>query len=228
MQLLILLLGGYFVVAYIFVPWMWVTYVHRHPAIDATPGVTITGDDHPGDPINISLIGSENDLKQAMRQAGWVLADRLGVKPDLKIAADTVLGRAYDTAPVSKLFLWGRMEDLAFEQPVGNNPSQRHHVRFWKSQQLDAMSRPAWMGSATYDKRVGLSHTTGQITHHIDGDIDAERDHLLESLRRANKIMNLEKVNQFHKIDHGVNGGGDAWHTDGDLWAATLKSATNE
>jgi hypothetical protein len=222
-QLLIVLPFCYFVVAYLVIPWVWMGYAYRHPAIDATPGVTTTGDDHSGDPINVCVIGSEADLKHAMSHAGWFLADHLGLAPDLKIAADTVLGRSYDTAPVSKLFLWGRKEDLAFEQPVGNDPSQRHHVRFWKSQQLDALSRPAWMGSATYDERVGLSHTTGQITHHIDGDIDIERDHLVESLQRAGNVSNLHEIKQFHRVHQGVNGGGDKWHTDGSLSVAALK-----
>jgi hypothetical protein len=53
-----------------------------------------------------------------MRAAGWFPADPLGLASDLKIAADTVLKRPYDQAPVSGLYLFGRKEDLAFEKPV--------------------------------------------------------------------------------------------------------------
>ena len=37
----------------------------------------------------------------------------------------------------------------------------------------------------TFDRRVGLSHDTGQVTHHIAPDIDAERDGLMRDLRAA-------------------------------------------
>ena len=215
-------LGAYLVIAYAVVPAIWIGYERRHPAIDETPGVTTTSDKHPGDPINVALIGSETDLKRIMHDAGWVAADPLGLRSDLKIAADTVLQRPYNAAPVSNLFLWGRREDLAFEQPVGNDPRQRHHVRFWKSTQLDAEGRPAWVGSATYDKHVGLSHTTGQITHHIAANVDAERDHLIAGLTATGQLTDLKTVADFHRIREGKNGGGDPWYTDGQLRMGTV------
>ena len=123
-------LAMYFIVAYIGLPAAWKFYARRHPALADLPNVTSTKDHHPGDPINLALIGAEADVKALMHAAGWIAADPLGLKSDLKIAADTVLDRPYAEAPVSNLYLWGRKEDLAFEQPVGNNPRQRHHVRF--------------------------------------------------------------------------------------------------
>jgi hypothetical protein len=215
--LLLACAAAYLLVAYVAAPLWWERYARRHPAIDETPGVTETGDKHPGDPINIALVGMKEDVQRCMQEAGWFPADPLGIRSDLKIAADTVLKRPYDDAPVSKLFLDGRVEDLAFEQPVGNDPRQRHHVRFWKSSQLDDQGRPLWAGSATYDKRVGLSHTTGQITHHISGEVDAERDHLLENLKTAGVEASVQWIDGFHKTLEGINGGGDRWHTDGRL-----------
>ena len=216
------IIAAYLLVAYVIVPLGWVAYEHRHPAIDETPGISMTADDHPGDPMNVALIGSEADLKKAMFKAGWFVADSLGLKSDFEIAADTVLERPDDKAPVSNLFLWGRKEDLAFEQPVGDDPRQRHHVRFWKSAKLDDKLQPAWMGSATYDKRVGLSHTTGQITHHIAADVDAERDHFFESLKKTGDLTDVQIINDFHKVCEGRNGGGDPWHTDGRLFEGTI------
>jgi hypothetical protein len=215
--------GAYALIAYVVLPLLWLRYEHRHPAFDETPGVTVTSDDHPGDPINVALIGSEADLQRIMLAAKWFPADALGLRSDLKIAADTLLKQPYDDAPVSSLYLWGRKEDLAFEQPVGNDPRQRHHVRFWKSDKLDDAGRPAWMGSATYDKHVGLSHTTGQITHHIAADIDAERDHLFANLQATGELTDLQYIDDFHKVRAGKNGGGDAWHTDGRLCSAVMR-----
>lgn len=213
------IIAAYIMLAYVIVP---AGYEHRHPAIDTAAGISTTADGHPGDPLNVALIGSEADLKKTMLAAGWFVADSLGFKSDLKITADTVLERSDNKAPVSNLFLWGRKEDLAFEQPVGDDPRQRHHVRFWKSRDLDEQSRPSWMGAATYDKRVGFSHTTGQITHHIAADVDAERDHLFTNLEQTGYLPNVQVIDDFHKVRAGQNGGGDPWHTDGRLFTGTI------
>jgi len=212
----------YFVIAYVLAPGLWGRYAKRHPALDDLPDITYTHDDHPGDPINVALIGSEDDLKAIFQSAGWFAADPLALRSDLKIAADTVLKRPYDDAPVSNLYLWKRKEDLAFEQPVGDNPRERHHVRFWKSAAVDDAGRPLWAGAATFDERVGFSHTTGQITHHIAADVDAERNHVFETLKATGNLIQVDTIANFHKNRKGFNGGGDPWHTDGNLLVGTV------
>jgi hypothetical protein len=124
------------------------------------------------------------------------------------------------------LFLYGRKEDLAFEQPVGNDPSKRHHVRFWKSEQLDTNGQSAWMGAGTYDERVGLSYTTGQITHHVAADVDRERDHIIETLQASGGLVDQSAIENFQPNHGGRNGGGDRWVTDGRLMSATLRKET--
>lgn len=217
----------YLLVAYLALPflWRWRTRAARHPALDDMPRTARTHDGIPGDPINIALIGREADVTHALIAAGWHPATALGLRSDLRIAADTVLRRPDDDAPVSNLFLWGKKEDLAFEFPVGHDPRQRHHVRFWRSPSWDDQGRPLWLGGATFDVRVGLSHTTGQITHHISPDVDAERDKLLDDLQRAGTIAELTWVDDFQSKHDGRNGGGDPYHTDGRLPVAWLRPA---
>jgi hypothetical protein len=218
------LVGSYLLVSYGMLPWWWERYEGRHPALDELPGITITGDKHPGDPINVALVGSEDDVKRIMQAAGWVAADPLGLKSDLKIAADTVLARPYAAAPVSNLYLFGHKEDLAFEQPVGHDPRKRHHVRYWKSPENDEQGRPLWAGAVTYDKHVGLSYTTGQITHHIDGNVDAERDRLFSQLSQTGLLSSVQSIPDFHPERTGKNGGGDKWFTDGKLLVGTIRA----
>jgi hypothetical protein len=221
-RVLLVMLVLYLLVAYLVMPLVWRVHVHRHPSIDDNPRITQTSDGHPGDPLNVAVIGTTEQVDRIMQNAKWYPAAALGLKSDLKIAVDTVMSRPDDEAPVSSLFLFGRKEDLAFEQPVGHNPRQRHHVRFWKAKNVDNDGRPIWIGSATYDERVGLSHTTGQITHHIAADVDAERDHLLDNLKQTGQISEQFYVDDFHKQRQGRNGGGDRWHTDGKLAAAVI------
>ncbi|MBL8849121.1 MAG: LssY C-terminal domain-containing protein [Planctomycetaceae bacterium] len=216
------MLLAYIVLAYALTPLLWRLYLHRHPALDDVPGITETGTGIPGDPLNIALVGTRADVESVMQAAGWFSADQLGLRSDLKIAADTVLERPYAEAPVSSLYLFGRKEDLAFEKPVGDNPRQRNHVRFWECEKRDDDGRPCWIGSATFDERVGLSHTTGQITHHVAADIDTERDHLVDDLQHTGRIVQTYALPNFHAVHEGRNGGGDPWHTDGALRVCVL------
>ncbi|QDV66660.1 hypothetical protein Poly24_03470 [Rosistilla carotiformis] len=211
-------------VAYLAAPWAWELYIRRHQDLDDQPRITRTSDGHPGDPLNVELIGSEAQLQQIMKAADWYSAAALGLKSDLKIAADTVLSRPDDAAPVSSLYLFGRKEDLAFEQPVGDNPRHRHHVRLWKTDEVNPEGRPKWLGSAVYDKRVGLSHTTGQITHVTAADIDAERDYLFQCLEQTGQLAEHSIEPNFHQQHDGYNGGGDPWHTDGSLYIGVIRA----
>jgi hypothetical protein len=95
-------------------------------------------------------------------------------------------------------------------------------VRFWKTDATEC-DGPVWIGSATFDERVGLSHTTGQITHHIGPDVDTERDQLFADLERTGLLSAVEMEPGFHTVLEGRNGGGDPWHTDGALRLGILR-----
>lgn len=212
------------VVAYLVAPGLWKRYARKHPDFDANPRLTQTGDHHPGDPLNVALIGTEEQLLSLMQASKWYPAAALGLKSDLKIAVDSVLSRPDTDAPVSNLFLFGRKEDVAFEQPVGNNPRHRHHVRFWKTGTVDADGRPQWIGSAVYDQRVGLSRTTGQITHVTAVDVDTERNYLFECLDKSGQLTDRYTIPGFHTQLTGHNGGGDPWKTDGVLYVGIIST----
>src|SRR5262245_64333646 len=102
-------------VAYVIVPRLWAFYFRRHPLLTRVDRITKTGDGHPGDPVNIGLVGDEADLVRGMRAAGWYPANPITVESSMRIAADTVLRRPDDNAPVSNLFLSGRKQDFSFE-----------------------------------------------------------------------------------------------------------------
>lgn len=222
------LIAMYFLAAYLIIPLITDRYYRHHPTLEDDPRITQTSDSHPGDPLNVLLIGSQEQVAAVMHAAKWYSAAALSLKSDLKIAADTLLASPDVDAPVSNLFLFGRKEDLAFEQPVGNNPRQRHHVRFWKLARPSDDGRPQWIGSASYDERVGLSHTTGQITHHIASDVDQERDHLFDDLRQSGGLAEQYFVDDFHTEREGRNGGGDRWYSDGRLYVGVITAENSK
>ena len=215
------LVALYLVAAYVILPLAWRRRMHRHPDLAGGPRVTHTANGIPGDPVNLALAGTEADVVAAMLAAKWDPADPITLASSLRISVDSVFHHPDPDAPVSTLELFGRKQDLAFEQPIGNSPRQRHHVRFWKWDRLHD-GREVWFGAATLDERVGLSHTTGQVTHHIGPDIDAERDRILSGLQSAGKTTEVSWDDGFHETLEGKNGGGDPWKTDGRLGVAAL------
>jgi len=216
----------YLVAAYLVVPRIWRRAVEHHPDLSGGPRVTQTANGIHGDPVNLALVGSEPELVRAMIAAKWYAADPITLHSSLRIAVDSVVRRPDEEAPVSDLFLFGRKQDLAFEQPVGNSPRQRHHVRFWRWDRA-VESRPVWFGAATFDERVGLSHTTGQITHHIGPDVDAERGRILSEVQEAGQAQEVYYMDAFHQELQGKNGGGDPWHTDGRLGVVVILPSAN-
>ena len=216
-----IILGLWAVAAYLLLPFAWKAYF-RHHRFDEGPRITQTSDGHPGDPVNLGIEGGERDLVTSMTAAGWYPSDPVTLASSLRIIRNSVFPSPDPNAPVSALYLFGRKQDLAFELPVGDNPRRRHHVRFWKwNKRKDG--RAVWFGAATYDERVGLSHTTGQVTHHVAPDVDADRDLVMGTLQKAGHTSEEYYIAGFHPVTEGRNGGGDPWHTDGRLGAVVLK-----
>lgn len=215
----------YLLMVYVVMPLVWKRDVRRHPQLFDAPRITHTPAGIPGDPVNVALLGSEADVIHAMIKAKWDPADPLTFRSSVRIAVDSVFRRPDDNAPVSTLELFGRKEDLAFEQPVGDSPRQRHHVRFWHWDRLHK-GKEVWIGAVTFDERVGLSHTTGQVTHHIGPDLDAERDRLIAGLQQAGVTEKVFWLDGFQALQ-GKNGGGDIWRTDGRLEVAVLATRTS-
>lgn len=223
-RVLLTLLGiviAYTALAYIVLPMFWTHYEHQK-GLASLPMVTRTAQDIPGDAINVGLIGNEKEVLCAMNAAKWFPADPVTFRSSIEIAGSVLLDRAYPDAPVSPLFYLGRREDLAFEKPAGKSADRRHHVRFWKVLDKGEEQRPVWLGAVTFDKGVGVSHFTGAITHHIDADIDAERDALVSDIENVGMATAKYQVTGVGPTFTGRNGGGDPYYTDGEVWILRL------
>jgi hypothetical protein len=188
-------------------------------------GRTQTSDGLLGDPINLAFNGSSKQLIGAMKKAGWHEAQPLNLSSSLKMIYTAVGGLPYPNAPVSPLFVFGRKQSFAFEKEVDDNPRKRHHIRFWETPEkwwLPGGYQADWLAAATFDRNVGLSLFTGQVTHKIDANVDKERDQVIETLRRAKVVSDETVVKHFTSSYHSRNGGGDVIHTDGALPFVTV------
>ncbi|TXR56747.1 LssY C-terminal domain-containing protein [Quadrisphaera setariae] len=183
-------------------------------------GRTTTSSGILGDPVNLGLLGSEHQVHAAMTAAGWTRADEVTLRTSWGIVVSALLRRPYPSAPVSPLLLFGRVQAFAYEMQVGGDASRRHHVRFWPTPPgwvLPGDHRVDWLAAGTFDRAVGLSLFTLQVTHKIDADIDVERDHVVVTLQRGVPQARTEVLRHFVAAFHSRNGGGDVVRTDGSL-----------
>ena len=211
----------YLGLAYVALPMAW-THHERQPGLADKPMVTRAPGGIPGDPINIGLIGSRDDVLRAMQAAGWYPADPVTLSSSLKIIGSVLLNRPDHTAPVSKLMYDGRREDLAFELSEGKSARRRHHIRLWLVMNNGVENRPVWLGADTFDQGIGLSHDTGQVTHRIAPDIDDERAFLAASLTHAGMVQATYQVSGAGPTLNGRNGEGNPYRTDGEIQVLDL------
>ncbi len=231
---------GWFLVLFFLLFWIVLAYLvlprlHRILTQIYVPDYFIgrarTSDGLLGDPINLALLGSEAQLDEAMTAAGWTRADDVTAASSRRIITSTLLRRSYDEAPVSPLFLFGHQQDLAYQQEVRGNPAKRHHVRFWRCPEgwlLPGGHRVDWLAAGTFDRSVGFSLFTLQITHKIDANTDIERDHIVSTLNDAGIGVDVSVIRDFSTGYHSRNGGGDSIETDGDLPVIDLSPVTVE
>ncbi len=202
------------------------------------PSYTITGDGLPGDPVNIALVGTMDELRRAFAASGWTQADALSVASSWRMVRTFVLNEPYPTAPFSTLYLFGRGQDVGFQLPIGDSPRQRHHVRFWGLPLARAEEDPdqaafwinapcpakgataLWVGAGTKDTGLSLTRLSFQITHATDSDTNEERSFIIGELLRHGAIGEVRKYEpgeSIGRINHYV--------TDGTVAVATLVAA---
>jgi hypothetical protein len=209
--------------------WVLLTYLllprlHRILTRMYVPGYFIgrarTSDGLLGDPVNLALLGQEAQVHAAMTRAGWTRADDLSIRSGMQILTSTLRRRSYHEAPVSPLNLFDRQQDFAYQQEVAGSPSKRHHVRFWRCPEgwmLPGGYEVDWLAAGTYDKSVGLSLFTLQVTHKIEENTDIERDYIVQTVSAATPEVEVEVIENFSTGYHSRNGGGDLIITDGNL-----------
>ncbi len=217
-------LAAYGLIAYLLLPDFWKHYEYQKK-LAPLPTVTVTAQGIPGDPLNIGLIGDERDIVCAMHEAGWFPADPVTLKTSIAIVGSVLLDRPYRDAPVSPLFYMGKKQQLAFEKPVGDSADRREHLRLWQVLERGDEGRPVWLGDATFDSGVGISHYTGAVTHHIAANVDQERARLTGDLDNARVVEAIYQVSGVGPTLNGRNGGGDRYYTDGDIWVSRLVPA---
>jgi hypothetical protein len=165
-------------------------------------------------PVSLVFLGSGTDLLEVFAGAGWHVADRVTPRTALRAFACGVLNRPYVSAPVLPVFLDGKLHDLAFQRTDEDGSSRRrHHARWWLTD-FTCDGRQVWVATASFDAGVGIGRLFPVPIHHIDPDIDAERDYIVRSVVAAGRVRVTQQVRVTEPM-HGKNAAGDRFFTQG-------------
>jgi hypothetical protein len=187
-------------------------YTYNFPAY---PKITHTKSGTVGDPLNLIFIGSKDQITHSFQRAGWLIPDPITPSTSEKIAVDSLAHKRYPTAPVSNLYVFGRVQDLAFEKPT-NDVANREHIRLWKTGTLMG-GQLVWIGQASYDSGIEMSGTNHLPTHHIAPTVDLERNAVGDDLEKTCLVKVKAEATFTPPILYARNGGGDYYASDGDV-----------
>lgn len=182
----------------------------------------------PGDMTNFILVGSEERLRQAFEQAGWVLVDRTKTEAVLHGILASVTKQSYVQMPMSELYLFGRPQDYGFAiaEPY-EVVFQRHHNRVWKSP-YTLNGQTVWVGAGTHDIGLERDQRNNGVTHKIDSDIDKEREFIADSLSSTGLIAAKMLVMPSQPIGETKTATGGSFHSDGRVLVMALRGSSVE
>lgn len=171
----------------------------------------------PSDIINIAVIGTAGQLREACAAAGFTRAAPMTLGSDLKTIVKSAKGEGYGAQPVSELVLGGRAPDMVYEKVV-DSFVKRHHFRVWRwpANATDDDATALWLIAATHDTGITFSRQRDGFTHTIDPHVDRERDKVVSDLVATTRVAEMSYVPRV-----AVAGG--AMITDGKLAVLVLR-----
>ncbi len=170
-----------------------------------------------GDPVNLVVLGTLDDLLSAFTRAGWHETDVLDLSSGLKTARSFLFGSEYRYSPMSDQFLFGRRQDVAFQRARASI-HQRNHLRLWYSP-IRFAGRPVWVGQVNRDIGVKFTHRSWTLTTHaVDPDVDDSRENVTGDLIHSGRLRHIAYVDGVGARSEqapGRNLMNDPFYTDG-------------
>ena len=158
-------------------------------ALERLPGWTTNKSESArGDPLNLVLIGKQDDLFPAFLRRAWHPTEVVYLGSSWRTVKSFLLGSRYRYSPVSPLYTLGRFQDVA-AQKARQSIQQRNHIRLWLTP-LEYRGRAVWLGQISRDIGVRWTLKTWNLTtHKIDPDVDEVRLGLIQDLLYSQALV---------------------------------------
>jgi hypothetical protein len=176
-----------------------------------------------GDMVNFVLVGSEQQVKDALDAASWRIADTDNKEAVLKAVLETYQKKDYLQMPMSTLYLFGRKQDYGYELAQAYSVvASRHHFRIWKAP-VTWNGQTMWAGAGTHDIGFEKDQRNGKVTHKIDPAVDGERDNIGQTLQASGKAKSLSYYLPPDPVQGAKNATGGGYHSDGRILVVVLQ-----
>jgi hypothetical protein len=143
-----------------------------------------------GDPLNIALVGSGEEVIAALTASGWGFTESITIDSIKRMIGASIAQEPYLTAPISALYAFGRQQDVALQRGRATI-KQRNHMRLWLAP-FRCQGAPVWVGQVSRDIGVKVTSKSPTLTTHvIDPVVDESREYLFHSL------LNQDAISQF-------------------------------
>ena len=201
-------------------------------ALEDLPCCTTSEDgSEQGDPLNLVVIGNGDDVYKAFVSARWDETETIYSASVWKTGVSFVFGGRYRYSPVSRLYVFKRGQDIAFQKARGSI-HERNHLRLWLTP-MRYENQPVWIGQISRDIGVRFSRKT-ITTHKIDPDVDETRAYLIQDLLYSQGVRKFGYVKGVGAAPIDAprrNLTGDPYFTDGHravLWLSSNPVALSD
>lgn len=169
-------------------------------------------------PVNFIIIAKDdNGLIDAMKQSGWLLADRTDVGTILRLVRAEFFNQNYEEAPMAPSFWNAAVNNLGFEKPTATfDAYSRHHLRIWKTN-FETQEGKIYVGTVRLDTVKWI------VVHKSNPDMDAERELLFSDLNAAGEIVESKKLQFTEPLAASKDLSETPFFTDGKLYEVILK-----
>ncbi|MGB5749194.1 MAG: LssY C-terminal domain-containing protein [Desulfobacterales bacterium] len=152
------------------------------------------------DPLNIVVIGPEEEIWAAFINRGWDEAEIIYGASLGRTIASSLFGRRYRYSPMSALYFYGRPQDVGL-QKARQTVEERNHLRLWLSP-MRYEGMPVYVGQISRDIGVKLTTKSPTLTtHEVDPDVDEARDYLMQDLLESQKVAKFGFVEGVGKAE---------------------------
>jgi hypothetical protein len=172
--------------------------------------------DETGDPLNLVLVGSHEDIVSAFTRRGWHPTEQTHRAAIWRTIRSFILRARYRYSPVSPLYVFGRRQDMAGQKARGTI-DLRNHARFWLTP-IMFRGNTVWIGQLSRDIGVRFIPAFPPTTHKIDPDVDEARAGLIQDLAYSQALARFAYVKgvvEAPRDSPRSNLTGDPYFTDG-------------
>jgi hypothetical protein len=185
----------------------------------ALPTQSVTGAGKASDVVNLAFVGTAEQVEAAFGAAGWTYGDRVSTLSVLREMRALSSQNSYSHLPISRQWLNGDAPEFRLQKSF-DSYEKREHIRIWDER---AIEPGIWVSGAIAETSARWSFRKGKFIHHVDSDLDAERERVAAELQLTGCVEHVYHVRRRESPEGLRAASGDELRTDGTIAVIQLR-----